>query len=69
MSPIVRSVSDNFKKSTTSLQEVVKAYDSPLGSPPKIDLVTDLYFGSALAANYDEIVPSDSSDIFKSLNT
>jgi hypothetical protein len=68
-SAITGSVSDNFKKATTSLQEVTKAYDSPAETPPKIDLVTDLYSGSALAANYDEMGPFDSSDLFRSLNT
>jgi hypothetical protein len=68
-SPIVGSVSDNFKKTTTSLQEVTKAYDSPRGSPPKIDLATDLYYGYALAADYDKMCPSYSSDLFRSLNT
>jgi hypothetical protein len=69
MSLIVGSDLDDFKKSTTSLQEVIKAYDSPLGTPPKIDLVADLYSGSALVGHYDEIGPSDCSDLFRSLNT
>jgi hypothetical protein len=29
---------------------VIEAYDSPLGTPPKIDLAADLYSGSSLAA-------------------
>jgi hypothetical protein len=68
-SSIVGSVSDDFKKATPSLQDVTKAYDSPPGTPPKIDLTTYLYSGSALAAHYDEMAPFDSSDIFRSLNT
>jgi hypothetical protein len=68
MSPIARLVSDDFKKSITSLQEVIKADSSP-GTPPKIDLTTDLYSGSILAAHYGEMGPSDSSDLFRSLNT
>jgi hypothetical protein len=66
---IARSISDGIKKTTASLQEMTKAYDSPLGSPPKIDLVTDLYSVSALAADYDEMGSSDSNDLFRSLNT
>jgi hypothetical protein len=66
---IIGSISDDFKKATTSLQEVTKIYASPLGSPLKIDLSTDLYSGSALAVDYDEMGPSDSSDLFRSLNT
>jgi hypothetical protein len=46
MSSIVRSDLDDFKKSITSLQEVIKAYGSPLITPLKIDLATDLYSGS-----------------------
>jgi hypothetical protein len=69
MSPIVESNLDNFKKSTTSLQEVIKAYGSPPGTPPKIDLTTDLYSVSILAAHYDKMGPFDSSDLFRSLNT
>jgi hypothetical protein len=69
MSLITRSDLDDLKKSTTSLQEVIKAYGSPLGTPPKIYLVADLYSDSALVAHYDEIVPSDCSDFFTSLNT
>jgi hypothetical protein len=38
-------------------------------NPSKIDLAADLYSGSALAAHYDEIGPSDCSDLFRSLNT
>jgi hypothetical protein len=68
MSPIVRSDSDGFKNSTTSLQEVIKAYGSPTGTPPKIDLAIDIYFGSALPAHYDEIGSSDCIDLFMSLN-
>jgi hypothetical protein len=69
MSSITGSDLDNFKKSTTSLQEVIKTYDSPPGTSSKIDLTTDLYSGSALAAHYDEMSPSDSGDLFRSLNT
>jgi hypothetical protein len=69
MSPIIESDLDDFKKSITSLQEVIKACDSPPGTPLKIDLATDLYFSSALAAHYDEMGPSDSSEFFRSLNT
>jgi hypothetical protein len=68
MNPIARLDIDNIKKSITSLQEV-KAYDSPPITPPKIDLATNLYSGSALAAHYDEIGPSDCRDLFRSLNT
>jgi hypothetical protein len=68
-SPITRSVLDNFKKVTTSLQEVTKAYGSPPESPPKIDLATKLYSSSALAADYDKMGPSNSNDLFRSLNT
>jgi hypothetical protein len=50
-SPIAESVSDNFKKSITSLQEVIKTSCSPPGTPQKIDLATYLYSGSALAAH------------------
>jgi hypothetical protein len=45
------------------------AYGSPPGTPPKIDLIVDLYSGSAVAVHYDEIGPSDCSDLFMSLNT
>jgi hypothetical protein len=69
MSPIIGSNIDDFKKSTTSLQEVIKAYDSLSETPTKIDLDTDLYSGSALATHYDAMGPSDSSDLFRSLNT
>jgi hypothetical protein len=69
MSLIARSDLDDFKKSTTSLKEVIKAYDSPLGAPPKIDHTTDLYSGSALAAHYDKIGPFDCSYLFRSLKT
>jgi hypothetical protein len=69
MSPIVGSVSYDFKKSTTSIQEVIKVYDSTPGTPPKIDIATDLYFGSTPATNYDEMSPSDSNNIFRPLNT
>jgi hypothetical protein len=69
MSPIVGLVSDDFKKSTTSLQKVIKEYGSPPGTTLRIDLTTDLYSDSALAAQYDEMGPSDSSDLFRSLNT
>jgi hypothetical protein len=69
MSPMVESVSDNLKKYITSLQEVIKAYDFPPGTPPKIDLATDLYPGSALSADYDEMSSSNSSDLFRSLST
>jgi hypothetical protein len=58
MSPIVGSDLDDLKKSITSLQEVIKAYDSPPGTPLKIDLAIDLYSVSALAAHYDEMSPS-----------
>jgi hypothetical protein len=61
-------ISDDFKKDTTSLQEVTKAYDSPLEPPPKIDIATDLYSDSTIAANYDEMGQSDSNDLFRSLN-
>jgi hypothetical protein len=69
MSPIIGSDLDGFKKSTTSLLEVIKTYDSHSGNPLKIDLATDLCSSSTLAAHYDEIDPSDSSDLFRSLNT
>jgi hypothetical protein len=62
-------VLDDFNKSTTSLQEVIKTSGSPPGTPSKIDLATDLYSVSALVAHYDEMDPSDSSDLFMSLNT
>jgi hypothetical protein len=65
---IGRLISDDFKKDTTSLQEVTKTYGSPLEPPPKIDLATDIYSVSVIAANYDEMGPSDSNDIFRSLN-
>jgi hypothetical protein len=35
----------------------------------KKDFTAELYSGSALPANYDEMGPSDSSDLFRSLNT
>jgi hypothetical protein len=66
MSAIIGLVLDDFKRSTTSLQEVIKAYDSPLGSPPKIDLATYLYSGSILVSHYDEIGPLDSNELFRS---
>jgi hypothetical protein len=69
MSSINRSDSDDFKKSRTLLQEVIKAYDFPLGTPPKIDLATDLYSGSNLVSHYDNMDLFDSSDLFTSLNT
>jgi hypothetical protein len=69
MSPIVRSDLDDFKKSITPLQEVIKTYDSPPETPPKIYLAIDVYSGSALAAHYDEMGSFDSSNIFRSLNT
>jgi hypothetical protein len=69
MSLIVRSDLDDFNKSITSLQEVIKAGSSPPGTPMKIDLAIDLYSGSALAAHYDEMGTSDSNDLFRSLNT
>jgi hypothetical protein len=69
MGLIARSDLDDFKKPTTSLQKVIKAYDSPPGTPPKIDLIVDLYSSSTVAVHYDEIGPSDCSDLFMSLNT
>jgi hypothetical protein len=39
------------------------------GTPLKIDLITDLYSGSTLVANYDEMCPFSSNDLFMSLNT
>jgi hypothetical protein len=69
MSPIARSDLDDSQKSTTSLQEVIMVWGSPLGTPPKRDLATDLYSSSTLAAHYDKMGPSDSSDLFRSLNT
>jgi hypothetical protein len=48
---------------------VIKAHGSPLGTPTKIDLATDLYSGSGLTAHYDAMGPSDSGDLFRSLNT
>jgi hypothetical protein len=68
MSSITKSVSDDFKKATTSLQEVTKAYDSSRILSKKY-LATDIYSASALALEYDEMGPSDSSDLFRSLNT
>jgi hypothetical protein len=62
------SVSDDFKKATTSLQEVTKSKGSTLGSPKK-DLATDLYSGSSLTVDYDEMGSSDFSNLFRSLNT
>jgi hypothetical protein len=38
-------------------------------NPSEKDLATDLYYGSVLAAHYDKMSPSDSSDLFRSLNT
>jgi hypothetical protein len=35
----------------------------------KRDLVANLYSDSTLAGDYDEMGPSDSSDLFRSLNT
>jgi hypothetical protein len=69
MSLIVGSNLDDLKKSTTPLQEVIKAYGSPPGTPQKIDLAANLYSASVLAAHYDEIGPFDCSDLFRSLNT
>jgi hypothetical protein len=51
------------------IYNVTTKSDSPPGTPPKIYLATELYSASALAAHYDEIGPSDYSDLFKSLNT
>jgi hypothetical protein len=69
MSAIARSVSNGFKKSTTSLQEVIRAWGSPSGTPLEIDLTADLYSGSTLVANYDKISPPDPNNLFRSLNT
>jgi hypothetical protein len=69
MSLIIGSVLDDFKKSTTLLQEVIKAKSSPPGTSLKIDLATNLYSGFALVAHYGEMGPSDFSDLVKSLNT
>jgi hypothetical protein len=38
-------------------------------NPSRIDLTTDLYSGSALAAHYNKMGPSNSSDLFRLLNT
>jgi hypothetical protein len=38
-------------------------------NPSEKDLATDIYSGSALAAHYDEIDPSNFSHLFRSLNT
>jgi hypothetical protein len=38
-------------------------------NPFEKDLATDLYSGSIVAAHYDEMSPSDSSELFRSLNT
>jgi hypothetical protein len=48
---------------------MIKAYASPPGTPPKIDLDTDLYLGSDLVSHYDKMGPSDFSNIFRLLNT
>jgi hypothetical protein len=65
---ITGSVSDDFKKSATSLQKMIEAYSSPSKTPPKRDLITDLYSVSALTAHYDEMGLSDSRNLFKPLN-
>jgi hypothetical protein len=69
MSPIVGSYLNDFKKSITSLQEIIKVYGSLPGTPMKIDLAIDLHYVSVLAAHYDAMGPSDSNDLFGSLNT
>jgi hypothetical protein len=69
MSPIARSVSDDFKKFTTSLQEVIRAWGSPSGTPLETDLTVYLYSGSTLVANYNGISPLDPSDLFRAGNT
>jgi hypothetical protein len=38
-------------------------------NPSEKDLATDLYSGSALAAHYDGMGPSNSSNLFRSSNT
>jgi hypothetical protein len=74
---------NSLNKSTISLSAVIRALGSPLGPHPESDLETDIYSGStpigtrrvrsldgsALAANYDEMDPSDSSNLFRLLNT
>jgi hypothetical protein len=50
-------------------KSVIKAWGFTPGTPPKIDLATDLYSGSALTAHYDKMGPSDSSNLLRSLNT
>jgi hypothetical protein len=57
-----RNVQHHYKR-------VIKAYAPPSGTPPKIDLATDLYWGCALATHYGEMGRSDSSELFSSLNT
>jgi hypothetical protein len=48
---------------------MIRAWGSPLGIPPEMDLAVELYFGSTLVANYDEIGPPDPNKLFRSLNT
>jgi hypothetical protein len=56
---------NSLKKYVTSLLAVIGALDSPLGSHPEIDLVTDLYSRSTPIANMDR---SDCQNSFNSLN-
>jgi hypothetical protein len=53
MSPIVKSVLYDFKKATTSLQEVIKAWGSPLGPPLKRKISLQNY---TLALPYQPIM-------------
>jgi hypothetical protein len=60
---------NRLNKFVISLSVVIEASGSPSVPHPEIDLATDLYFDSTLASNYDEMCPSDSNDLFRSLNT
>jgi hypothetical protein len=68
-SAITRLVSNGFKKSMALLQQMIKAWGSPSGTPPKMDLAADLYSSSTQVANYNGIGPPDSNGLFRSLNT
>jgi hypothetical protein len=64
MSSIASSILDDFKKSRRGDQGIGLSSSNP----SKIDLATDLRSGSTLAANYDKMSPSNSNDLFRSLN-
>jgi hypothetical protein len=66
--PIAIKMSQEIYNITTRGDQGIVLY-SRNPPPPQIDLVTDLYSDSVLAAHYDKMDPSDSIDLFNSLNT